>query len=328
MGGSEPKRKRGRPRRNDNEINEEQAGIHGLVGLEISSLKKSINGETNYNFDNFLKNSIPEQYSIEIIDDLDRNKEIEKEFGEFQKFKCDEISNLINKNNENEDNINFNELINSVNKQFEIELIDHEKIKGPSEIIYNVGTDPLNDGMYNKIHDKLSRKEHKFNLIDRNKMLNEVDNCIELLSLLGTELKRGSLKENLRNYIVENIELSDEQIYRLSQLLGSITKINDPTDSIEMILKYRLTIREIRSFLLNFIKIKTLETYLKKEVQMIHSGQFERYIEPITNFNVNELKEKRLINRDSKIGSIVKINFKDGVTLEVDPISKPKVIYR
>lgn len=159
-------------------------------------------------------------------------------------------------------------------------------------------------------------------------MLNEVDNCIELLSLLGTELKRGSLKENLRNYIVENIELSDEQIYRLSQLLGSITKINDPTDSIEMILKYRLTIREIRSFLLNFIKIKTLETYLKKEVQMIHSGQFERYIEPITNFNVNELKEKRLINRDSKIGSIVKINFKDGVTLEVDPISKPKVIYR
>ncbi|KAG0681946.1 hypothetical protein C6P40_000177 [Pichia californica] len=321
MEDAEPSRKRVRSRRNENrKENFQKGGIHGLVGLEISSLSKSINGQSNYNFDKYLKNSIPEQYTIEIINDIERHKDIIENMN-LNEIENDEISEF-----EKLCNGNLNKLMNSINGKFDIELVDHERNKGPSQSIFNVGIDPLDDFNYSKIHDKLARKERKFNLTDRNKMLNEVDNCIELLSLLGTELKRGTLKETLRNYVVEDIELSDEQIFRLSQLLGSITKINDPTDSIEMILKFRLTIREIRSFLLNFIKIKSLETHLKKEIQKINSGQLNRYIEPTTDSDINELRNKRLLNRNIRMGPIVKVNFKQGVTLVVDPITKPQII--
>lgn len=319
----ESKRKRGRPRRSTQRkihVNE-RGGLHGLVGLEISALRKTFNGETNYNFDKYLKTAIPEQYTIEVVDDKERQSELFRDTsdGILTQFENDELKDI------NICDGDFNKIMKSFDGKFEVGLVDHEKNKGPSKLVYTVGSDPLDDIMYLKTHDKFARKERKFALVDKSRILNEVDNCIELLSLLGTDIKRGALKETLRNYVVEDVELSDEQIYRLSQLLGTITSINDPTDSIEMILKYRLTIREIRSFLLNFMKIKTLEGFLKKEVQRINAGLAERYNEPVTESDVKELRKKRLSIRDSRMGKVVKVNFKDGVTLVVDPISKPKV---
>jgi hypothetical protein len=133
----------------------------------------------------------------------------------------------------NPDNRNstFDELYGSINSKFEINLIDQERIKGTAKVFNVAGIDPLDDILYEKIHEKLARRERKFMLNDKDRMLNEVDNCTELLHLLGVELKKKSLKETLTNYIVEDIELSDEQIFRLSHLLGTITSINHPTDA-------------------------------------------------------------------------------------------------
>lgn len=309
------------PRKRSTSSNRSKSlGVHGLAGLEISSLRKSLNGQTHYNFDRFLTNSIPEQYSIEIIEDVARRNDLFAEQPTLHSHACDEIKEMdLPKRN-------FNNLRKSLAGNFKTDIVDYGRIISPSKFVNNAGSDPLNDSIYLKPHEKFARQERKFNLADRNRMLNEVDNCIELLSLLGTDVKRGALKETLRNYVVEDVELGDEQIYRLSQLLGTITTLNDPTDSIEMVLKYRLTIREIRSFLLNFIKIKTLEGFLKKEVQKIHVGQVRRCEEPTTESNINELRDRRLSNRNARMGQIVKVRFKGGVTLLIDPVSKPEII--
>lgn len=96
-----------------------------------------------------------------------------------------------------------------------------------------------------------------------------------------------------------------------------------------MILKYRLTVREIRSFLLNYFKVKTLEDMLKKEIRRIQQiDNYDPFIEPITNDNIEELKEIRLKDRDKRMGKIVTIKFKENVELLIDPISKPKVVIR
>ena len=310
-----------RPHRRSGSANTTDAkGIHGLVGLEISSLRKSLNGGTHYNFDRFLASSIPEQYTIEVIDDEARRNELWEQQPALHPCDNDEVKDMSYPEG------SFDELRHSLPEKFAINLVDHQKNKGSSRLIYTVGSDPLADVMYTRTHEKLARRERKFSLADRTRMLNEVDNCIELLSVLGTDIKRGTLKETLRNYIVEDAELSEEQIYRLSQLLGTITTLNDPTDSIEMVLKYRLTIREIRLFLLNYVKIKTLEGFLKKEVQRIHTERIRRYEEPTTESNTTALRDRRLSDRNARMGKIVKVKFKGGVTLVIDPICKPKVI--
>lgn len=314
------KRQNERPHRSSGPANTtDTKGVHGLVGLEISSLRKSLNGGTHYNFDWFLANSIPEQYTIEIIDDEARSNELLDQKPALRLCDNDEIRDMSYPKG------TFDELRRSLAGKFVTNLVDHQKNKGPSRLIYTVGSDPLADVMYTKTHEKLARRERKFNLADRTRMLNEVDNCIELLSVLGTDIKRGTLRETLRNYIVEDVELSEEQIYRLSQLLGTITSLNDPTDSIEMVLKYRLTIREIRLFLLNYVKIKTLEGFLKKEVQKVHMERIRRYEEPVTESNTSALRDRRLSDRNARMGKIVKVKFKGGVTLLIDPICKPKV---
>lgn len=314
--GIEGKKRRGRPPKNPFATNN---GIghksnYGLVGLELSALRKSFNGHTKYDFDDFLANSIPEQYSIEVINDQDEmNKLIIDE-----KLKVYDVADIRKGT--------FDELKNSLKDKFQVNLVDHERIKGPSKVFHVAGIDPLDDCLYERSHEKLSRREKKFTSIDRDRMLTEVDNSIELLSLLGIEIKKSLLNESVRNYIVEDHELSDEQIFRLSHLLGTITAINDPTNAIEMVLKYRLTVREIRMFLLNFFKIKTLESMMKKEVLRLQANVTNTFIEPITENNIEKLREKRLISRNKRMGKIVSVKFKDGVELLIDPICEPKVV--
>jgi PII-like signaling protein len=313
-------RRRGKSRQSLHklETTSNSGGSFGLLGLELSALRKSFDGKTKYNFDDFLNNSIPEQYTIDVINDKDEMIKLTDPSNENQ------LKSYLNSDNRNS---TFDELYESVNGKFEINLIDHEKIKGPAKVFNAAGIDPLDDILYEKIHEKLARRERKFMLIDRDRMLNEVDNCTELLHLLGIELKKKSLKETLTNYIVEDIELSDEQIFRLSHLLGTVTSINDPTDALEMILKYRLTIREIRMFLLNFLKIKTLEIMMKKEVLRIYSSNLaNHFAEPTTEADVNELRNRRLDDRTKRMGKIVKVKFKEGVELQIDPIRKPRVV--
>ena len=320
------KRRRGRPVRNPFDVsgNGVNNGLHGLSGLEITALRKSFNGDKKYDFEKFLKESVPEQYTINVIDDKEESERL------FRGDDCELKLFKYGDDEKDDENLSLNGMKERIDmSKFEINLIDHERIKGPDKNTGKVGIDPLDDASYNKIHEKLSRREKKFTTSDRLKMLNEVDNCIELLSILGTGLRKSALKDILSNYVVENIELSDEHIYRLSQLLGTITHINDPTNTYEMILKYRLTVREIRSFLLNYFKVKTLEDMLKKEIRRIQQiDNYDPFIEPITNDNIEELKEIRLKDRDKRMGKIVTIKFKENVELLVDPISKPKVVIR
>jgi hypothetical protein len=313
--------RRKRPKRTGNSSQErsnQQHGLHGLLGLEISALRKSFDGQPKYDFNSFLKTSIPEQYAIDIIDETEcMNKLIQEEEGGLKLFEY-----------QGDNGGTFEEMQKTLRGNFEINLVDHARIKGPDVSLALSGIDPLDDCVYEKAHERLARREKKYSMSDRDKMMTEVDNCLELLSVLGTDLKKSTLKDTLPYYVVEDVEINDDQIFRLSHLLGTITTINDPTNTFEMILKYRLTVREVRSFLLNFLKVKTLEFLLKKEVQRTHSLLQDPFIEPVTESKMNDLRERRLADRNKRMGKIVPIRFKDGVELLVDPICSPRVVVR
>lgn len=288
-------------------------GVHGLVGLEMTALRKSFNGGTKYDFDKFIADSIPEQYAIKVLND-------EKELDEY--LDCRELREY---NQEGAD-FSFKEMAEQLKGKFQTNLVEHPRDK-PLVKIYKVSdSDALDDSLYSVTNEKLAKREKRYMAADKVRLLTEVDDCIEVLSLLGIDIRKGNMKSVLSSYIVEDNELSDEQLFRLSHLLGTITKINDPLDTHEMILKYRLTVREIRSFLLRYIKIKTLETLLKKEMNYL--GTTELYSEPTTEQDIEALKEKRLRYRDQRIGKVVKVKFKEGVELNIDPISSPTVSVR
>jgi hypothetical protein len=66
-------RRRGRSRQSLRKLERtsNSGGSFGLVGLELSALRKSFDGKTKYDFHDFLNNSIPEQYTIDVINDKD-----------------------------------------------------------------------------------------------------------------------------------------------------------------------------------------------------------------------------------------------------------------
>jgi hypothetical protein len=82
-------------------------------------------------------------------------------------------------------------------------------------------------------------------------------------------------------------------------------------------------------FLSNFLKIKTLEVMMKKEVLRIHSSNLaNHFAEPTTEADVNELRNKRLDDRTKRMAKIVKAKFKEDVELQIDPICKPHVVVK
>lgn len=319
---TEPEKKRrcGRSGKHSVGVDQSSTGLHGLFGLELSALRKSFNGQTKYNFDEYLNRSIPEQYAIEVIDD---EKKLEGLLGEKD---GDKKGQLRPYQNDDQRSCTWEQLKSSLRGKFDVNLVTHSVGRGLPKTAYPVGGDPLNDDVYSKAHDKLAKKEKKFISADRDRMANEVDDCMELLSLLGVDIKRNVLRDALQKYVVENMELTEEQIFRLSHLLGTITTIADPTNTTEMVLKYRLTIRELCMFLLNYMKMKTLEGMLKKQVLKSHLGSEDPFMEPDTESDIEKLKAERLRQRERRMGKIVCVKFKEGVKLVIDPRSGPRVV--
>lgn len=258
-----PKQVKKKTQKKDVKTMNKAGAIHGLIGLELTALRKSFNGETKYNFEKYLEDGIPDSYPIEYIN---------------SKEEMESIKNILIPVENSEITVHsFEELRHSIKGDYTLNLIDHK----PPPL------DKLYDQNFIKAHEKLAKHEKKYNIEDKQKIVNEVDNSIELLSILGIELKRTNMKETLEKLCVDEIELSEDQLFRLSQILGTITYIKDPTDTAEMILKFKLTIRELRSFLLSYLRMKSLEGMLKRRIS---DENFELF-----NIPNGETKEKRAI---------------------------------
>lgn len=296
----EPRQAKRKLARKDIEVRNKATSLHGLVGLELTALRKTFNGHTKYNFEKYLKDSIPECYPIEII-----NSERERE----------RLKDLLVQVNDSEISENsFDALRKSIKGKYEINLIDHRPTI----------SDTLTDQEFIRAHERLVKHEKKFSNEDKQKIANEVDNSLELLSVLGIELKRNNMKETLECLNVDEIELSEDQIFRLSQILGTITYIEDHTNTAEMMLKFKLTIKELRTFLLSYLRVRSLEGLLKKRVLDENFDVFDSSKNSVEGEPVSIKNESKNITNESKPRKKVKPKFK--VKLKLFDLAKFKEI--
>ncbi|VEU20515.1 DEKNAAC101278 [Brettanomyces naardenensis] len=147
------------------------------------------------------------------------------------------------------------------------------------------------------------------------------------MARLGRDVKlkaRLSLEEQFRRIL--RFPLDNRELTRLASILPSITRITDPSDSSEIAVKYRLTVKELMRFILKFEQGKMRELELKrKKVKSEVDTDEEEGKDPINMADVIKLRHKRLLRRNRKYGKIIKVHFYQGITLVIDPVSKARI---
>lgn len=238
--------------------------------------------------------------------------------------------------NEELKGFNFKEIQDKLKSDFELDLVDHKtkvsipkKKKGVATTKRKRGRPPvlkdvLIDELYKPIHDRMAKDEKRFVDAEKTVIKREVDEYLELLPLLGVELKVKDLYWELLRLDIGKLIINDDLLNNIRLLLPQITKIDNPYDDDELLMKYRLTIREIQSSLLNHFKIKKLDECLRKENIAYWNGEGVHDQEKKTVKDVKLLKKRRLETRNKLIGPVHKIKFsRAGVQLNIDPISGP-----
>ncbi|GME82545.1 unnamed protein product [Ambrosiozyma monospora] len=353
---------------------------------QVSSLAINKNREL-YNFDHFIKNSIPETFRIDVIEN---DGKLEPPPG-FKPFECDQHQ-IENEN------------LTSRLQDFSLDLVDlrdkedaaiaRKRFRREKKVHTANPTDefhdPLDDQLYFNFHQRKAKEERRFISADRDKAKADFSDCFESLTFLGVNLKKkdiyekkveldtrkgaeklkivksipkeetkkndhsadvtpltgrtdnnkdkqvnnnvgakGGTKGKVRNGRLSVQEEGDdddiyteEELFDIERTLPFITKINDTDDRLELILKYNLTIRELRSFLYRFEELRFKEMELKHQL-LTSAPEMDdaAVVEPA------DLKRRRFDERNRKIGRIMKIKFPDGVILIIDPVSKPTIIF-
>ncbi|KAG7698810.1 hypothetical protein KL951_002074 [Ogataea haglerorum] len=157
--------------------------------------------------------------------------------------------------------------------------------------------DPLDSSLFEAFHKRGEKEEKRFARDDRNKLLREYQNCMELLGKLG-----GSKAEQ-----------KDDRI----RFLLETTKINDINDPMELDIKFMLTVKELVHFVLNYERVKRLEAEIKSTLDK------DRWDEP--DGDLDEIRARRKRRMIHNHGPTVKIKFLDGVVLELDPLGRAKI---
>ncbi|GMG47003.1 unnamed protein product [Ambrosiozyma monospora] len=358
---------------------------------QVSSLAINKNREL-YNFDHFIKNSIPETFRIDV---LENDGKLEPP-PDFKPFECDqhqvENENLTCRLKDfslNMVDLRDKEDAAIARKRFRREKKVHTV--NPTDEFH----DPLDDQLYSNFHQRKAKEERRFISADRDKAKADFNDCFESLTFLGVNLKKKDIYEkkieldtrkgfaklkNVKSIPKEETKktchsgehtsltgttdnnkdkqansnvgakggtkgkgkakakdgqlnaqeggdddddkYTEEELFDIERTLPFITKISDTDDRLELVLKYNLTIRELRSFLYRFEELRFKEMDLKH--QLLTSAP---EMDDADVVECADLKRRRLDDRNRKIGRIMKIKFPDGVILIIDPVSKPTIIF-
>ncbi|KAG7826655.1 hypothetical protein KL920_005377 [Ogataea angusta] len=157
--------------------------------------------------------------------------------------------------------------------------------------------DPLDSTLFEAFHKRGEKEEKRFARDDRNKLLHEYQNCMELLAKLGES--KAEQKDDRLRFLLET------------------TKINDVNDPLELDIKFMLTVKELVHFVLNYERVKQLEAQIKSTLDK------DRWDE--SDGDLDEIRARRKRRMIHNHGPTVKIKFLDGVVLQFDPLGRAKI---
>ncbi|KAG7886218.1 hypothetical protein KL936_004896 [Ogataea polymorpha] len=230
-----------------------------------------------YNFDSYLATGVPEQLSMNVVSKVPAGARLR------HNPELDDFRDAV--------------------ERYPLNLVDlrtkaeRRQYSLPPTKQVNRNKDPLDSKLFEAFHKRGEKEEKRFARDDRNKLLREYQNCMELLGKLG-----GSKAE----------QKSD----RLRFLLET-TKINNVNDPMELDIKFMLTVKELIHFVLNYERVKQLEAEIKSTLDK------DRWDEPDGNLEEIRAHRKRRMIRNH--GPTVKIKFLDGIVLQFDPLGRAKI---
>lgn len=264
---------------------------------------------TKMDFDHYLNTVIPDNVKIE----LKQTRELKN----YTPHKNEELLDISPVDFEN---------------RFKLDLLDHKtKIcKVPNETRKRgrpfSKKDPLADSKYTPMFDLMLKDEKRFIDAEKSLIKKEIDEYYEILPLLGVELKAKDFHNELLKLNVSKMIINDELLNTIKVILPKLVKINDPKDTDEILMKYKLTIKEMRSNILKYTRLKKLDEMLRKENILYWQGEGVHDQEPKTAHDIKALRKRRLEIRNELIGPIKKIKFPlSGVQINLDPICAPYI---
>lgn len=281
-----------------------RAKISGLVGQHVGigshSAALASRSLCKFDFSLFISTSIPDKYAILVLDKPKKELKtlLHSPSTELEGYTLDSLSNI----------------------QKELSLRHPVNLVKKKPLTRAKGKDPLSDDYFWDLHEKWGREEKRFVDSEKNSLLSEVEDYVELLSLLGLVVRMKNLQSDLAHIKTDTSTLTNDTIDRICTIITIITKIDNVEDIDELLLKYRLTVNEIRTFLLAYIRNKKINDFLKKEYHQYWDGNSIDENNSIET-PIGKIKAKRQQLHQQKFGPIQTIKFTDvGLQLDSDPI--------
>lgn len=329
-----------------------------IIKSNINKLSHASSSSSNINYINqFHKkceanekkmvNSDKEKLIVEIDTYLTNLISLIKEYDSNTNYNNINYSNYLNYNN------NHNNLLNKlIFKNFKYPYSDSY----PFNKINNRGIINGNgNGNNHNINYKLDNLHHNHNGNETNgHYTNGNSNYVyDTENSYNLKEKCENVSENEIVKLVNNFKINKNLINKLIKL----TKLNDINDSVEIKMKLKLTIKELKNYINTFNYLKNKEIYLKKELKefdILHNhnhghnvygngidtdsdndsdNDIMSYIKSkesgIKNpINLKILKKKRNFKKFKKYGPLIKVNFYNGLSLLIDPILPPKIEFK
>lgn len=288
-------------------------GGHILVDSSVLNDRN----RAKFNFNAFLQTDVPPTMRVSMVQKAPRRYRLHT--------------------NEELQDLDLAQLRKKVKTEFQVDLVDHGTMVGKSERNGSQSNtrmsprkrrhkeDPLADSKYLRIYERMAKDEKRFFDREKGAIKREVEDYAELLPLLGIELRAKEMYWDLLRLDVGQIPVDDVFMANIRTILPQITQVDNPNNDDEVLMKFRLTVREMQTAILKHMRLKRLDEMLRKENLAYALGEGVRDQEAATAKNVVALQRKRLEARSKRMGPIRKINFKEGVSLTMDPIAGPSV---
>ncbi|GME95419.1 unnamed protein product [[Candida] boidinii] len=266
------------------------------------------------------------------------------------------LINLIKEYDNNNNNINYNNINYSNYSNYNNNLLN--------KIIFKNFKYPYSNSYpFNKINNRgiINNNNYKLDNIHHDHHHHHHNSGINGFFTNGNSIY--DTENNYNNYHYDEI-ISENEIIKLINnfkinknlinKLNKLTKLNNINDLIEIKMKLKLTIKELKNYINTFNYLKNKEIYLKKELKEFdinhnHNHNYHDDFDTdsdndsdndIINYiklkesgiknpiNLKILKKKRNLKKFKKYGPLIKINFYNGLSLLIDPILPPKIEFK
>ena len=330
---------------------------------EKAEAKMGKNGTSNddrFDFDGYLKNGVPEHFTINVACDHDTipNTAItlystelngaDKPLGSSYSLELVDVTKRQNSDHSGPKNTHWKRALRTQSERRhagQTGANDRDLSKDPFAQKRNQmrhvrkpakgWIDPLDDKLYDVAHRRKEMRERKFGAADRTKSLSEFDECMSALDKLGRSIKlkaRLSLIEQYRRIMKQHLDT--RELENMAKVLPELSKVNDPSDMDEVRIKYKLTVKELMKFIIKFEDIRSKEQNMKRMKTEIRQHRMELVVDtdddeptdPISLKEFTERSKERLRKRNRKHGKIIKVHFYNGVTLVIDPVYNPRIV--